>query len=96
MKNLGVLALFVASLLAVGGALKAQANQMPRIEPGLSRPVALEVAGRGKPRPDGGTHDEEELTAPADTLQALELVDPGGLDEMMRLRLAANAAAGRR
>ena len=62
MKNFSVLAVFLASMIAFGATLRAQANnQPPRIEPALSQPELVELSAKGKR--DGGTHDEEEFTS---------------------------------
>jgi hypothetical protein len=92
MRSFGVLVLFLASIFCLAGALNVQAESKLRIEPGLSAPVPFLELSK-KPKPDGGTReeDEEELRGPGSNdgeLAVLEMVDPSVLDNMIRVRHA--------
>ena len=101
MKTLTVAVLFILSLVSLFASVRADALSQPRIESGLSRPLAL-VPDDGKKGGDddkkGGDDDEkdeEEVRASYRGLSqraALELVDPGALDDLLRLRAAVRAA----
>jgi hypothetical protein len=103
MKTLTVAIMFCLSLVSVFASVRADANAYPRLESGISQPVALmpkggDGKGGGGKGSDGGKgggeEDEEEYRqAPRGLSQkaALELVDPGVLDDMIRLRAALRA-----
>lgn len=100
MKTLSVAVLFVLSLVSLFASVRADALSQPRIGTGLARPLAL-VPDDGKKGGDedkkgGGDDekDEEEYRAEYRGLSqraALELVDPGALDDLLRLRAAVRA-----
>ncbi|WP_223642289.1 hypothetical protein [Corallococcus sp. EGB] len=106
MKTLTVAIVFCLSLVSLFTSVRADANAFPRLEPGISQPVALMPKGGdgkgggkgGKGGSDGGKgggeEDEEEYrqqTRAISQRAALELVDPGVLDDMIRLRAAIRA-----
>src|SRR4051812_31181602 len=99
MKTLAVALLFALSLCSAGLAARAEARSHVRIAAGgLSAPVLL-ADGGGKGGGDGGSggdkggdgdddeRDEEELRVTGRA--ALDLVDPGAAQDVLRLRLAA-------
>ncbi|RKH65012.1 hypothetical protein [Corallococcus llansteffanensis] len=98
MKTLTVAIVFCLSLVSLFASVRADANAFPRLEPGVSQPVALMPKGGGdkgggddKKGGKGGEEDEEEFRQSSRGLSqqaALELVDPGVLDDMLRLRAA--------
>ncbi|MFP2895814.1 hypothetical protein [Corallococcus sp. 4LFB] len=100
MKTLTVALVFCLSMVSLFTSVRADANAFPRLEPGVSQPVALmpkggDGKGGGKGGGDGGKgggeEDEEEYRQQPRALSqkaALELVDPGVLDDMLRLRAA--------
>ena len=97
MKTLTVAIVFCLSLVSLFASVRADANAFPRLEPGVSQPVALMPKGGDKGGGDdkkggkGGEEDEEEFRQSPRALSqqaALELVDPGVLDDMLRLRAA--------
>ncbi|RKH15760.1 hypothetical protein D7Y13_14540 [Corallococcus praedator] len=97
MKTLTVAIVFCLSMVSLFASVRADANAFPRLEPGVSQPVALmPKGGDGKGGGDdkggkGGEEDEEEYRQQSRGLAqkaALELVDPGVLDDMIRLRAA--------
>jgi hypothetical protein len=105
MKTLTVAVVFCLSLVALFSSVRADANAFPRVEPGLSQPVSLMPkggdgkgggkGGDGGKGGHGGEEDEEEFRQASRGLSqraALELVDPGVLDDMIRLRAALRAA----
>ncbi|WP_224364863.1 hypothetical protein [Hyalangium versicolor] len=88
MKTLAVALLFVLSLMTLFSASRADALSQPSIQPRMARPQALPEGDDDKDGKDDDEDDEEEyrgLTPRA----ALELVDPGGRDDVLRLRIAA-------
>ncbi|RYZ37533.1 MAG: hypothetical protein EOO71_27555 [Myxococcaceae bacterium] len=98
MKTLTVAIVFCLSMVSLFASVRADANAFPRLEPGISQPVSLmPKGGDGKGGGDdkggkgGGEEDEEEYRQQPRGLSqkaALELVDPGVLDDMLRLRAA--------
>lgn len=102
MKTLTVAIVFCLSMVSVFASVRADANAFPRLESGISQPVALMPKGGdgkgggkggdgGKGGKGGGEEDEEEYRQQPRGLSqkaALELVDPGVLDDMLRLRAA--------
>ncbi|MCP3144150.1 hypothetical protein [Pyxidicoccus xibeiensis] len=97
MKNLTVALVFCVSMASLFSSLRADALSSVRIEKGLSRPtpLALRPADDGKGGGDddkGGKddeEDEEEVRARYSGISqraALELVDPGALDDVLRVR----------
>ncbi|RKH39399.1 hypothetical protein [Corallococcus sicarius] len=97
MKTLTVAIVFCLSLVSLFASVRADANAFPRLEPGVSQPVALMPKGGDKGGGDdkkggkGGEEDEEEFRQSPRALSqqaALELVDPGVLNDMLRLRAA--------
>lgn len=97
MKTLTVAIVFCLSLVSLFASVRADANAFPRLEPGVSQPVALMPKGGDKGGGDdkkggkGGEEDEEEFRQSPRALSqqaALELVDPGVLNDMLRLRVA--------
>lgn len=97
MKNLTVALVFCASMASLFTSLRADAVSSVRIEPGLSRPEPLSLLRKddGKGGDDdkkGGKddeEDEEEYRAGYSGLSqraALELVDPGALEDVLRVR----------
>ena len=99
MKNLTVALVFCASMASLFTSLRADALSSVRIEQGVSRPLALtphkdDGKGGGKGGGDdkkGGKdneEDEEEFRARYAGLSqsaALELVDPGALEDVLRV-----------
>ncbi len=59
MRNLGVLVLFVVSLVTLAGVLEVSADRLPRAESEISTDQG-ERARRDKRKPDGGTREEDE------------------------------------
>ncbi|MBZ4415271.1 hypothetical protein [Myxococcus sp. RHSTA-1-4] len=101
MKNLAVALVFCLSMVSLFTALRADALSSVRIEKGLSRPEPLSVLQRGdgkgggkgggddKGGKDDDEEDEEEYRARYSGLSqaaALELVDPGALEDVLRVR----------
>ncbi len=86
MKTFTVALLFVLSLVTLFAAARADALSQPAIRPGLARPVPLPEGDDDKK--DDDEEDEEEYRALGQRA-ALELVDPGLQDDLLRLRLAA-------
>ena len=95
MKNLTVALVFCLSMASLFASLRADAVSSVRIEKGLSRPEPLAALARGDGKgggddDKGGKDDDEEevrvrysgLSQPA----ALELVDPGALEDVIRVR----------
>ena len=89
MKTLTVVLLFVLSLVTLFSAARADAMNEPRITPRMAQPVPL-VDGDDKDDDDkdDDEEDEEEYRGLSQRA-ALELVDPGALDDLLKLRLAA-------
>ncbi|WP_338870477.1 hypothetical protein [Myxococcus stipitatus] len=104
MKTLSTTLLFCLAVAGLLASLRADALSSPRIEPGLSRPEPLSLrpddgkgGGDGDDKGDGkdDEEDEEDYRARYTGISgaaALELVDPGVLDDLMRLRAAARYA----
>ena len=103
MKNLTVALVFCLSMASLFTSLRADALSSVRIEPGLSRPESLALRpakddGKGGGKGGGddkkggkGEEDEEEFRARYAGLSgaaALELVDPGALENALRLQAA--------
>lgn len=88
MKTFTVALLFVLSLFTLFSAARADALSHPRIEPRMARPQPL---GEGDDDKDDKKDDEgdEEDYRGLSQRAALDLVDPGALDDVLRLRLAA-------
>lgn len=92
MKTLALALLFVLSLASAGLAARAEALSSPRIAGarGLEGPVALRPDGDDKDGDDDKDDDEEDEEEVRVTGRAaLELVDPGAVDDVLRLQLAA-------
>ncbi|NTX06113.1 hypothetical protein HUA74_11085 [Myxococcus sp. CA051A] len=104
MKTLSTALVFCLSMAGLFASVRADALTSPRIEPGVSRPEPLSLRpGDGKGGGDGddkggddkGGDDEEDEEdyrsryAGVSGAAALELVDPGVLNDLMRLRAAA-------
>ncbi|MFP2928034.1 hypothetical protein ACLESO_23100 [Pyxidicoccus sp. 3LG] len=98
MKNLTVALVFCMSMVSLFSSLRADALSSVRIEKGLSQPEPLSLKPRGDDGKGGGDddkggkddeEDEEEYRARYAGLSqraALELVDPGALDDVLRVR----------
>jgi hypothetical protein len=96
MKTLAVAVLFVLSLASLFASVRADALSQPRIETGMARPQPLapdDGKGGDEDKKGGGDDekDEEEYRAISQRA-ALELVDPGALDHLLRLRAAVRGA----
>lgn len=94
MKTLAVALLFVLSLVSLFSAAQAHAFSQPSLEPRMARPLPLLGGDDDKDDDkDDDEEDEEEYRAAEyqglSQRAALELVDPGALDEVLRLRAAA-------
>ncbi|WP_164008158.1 hypothetical protein [Pyxidicoccus trucidator] len=98
MKNLTVALVFCASMASLFTSLRADAVSSVRIEKGLSRPEPLSLLGKKDDGKGGGDddkkggkddeEDEEEYRARYSGLSqhaALELVDPGALEDVLRV-----------
>ncbi len=97
MKNLTVALVFCASMASLFTSLRADAVSSVRVEKGLSRPEPLsqlrkdDGKGGGDDDKKGGKDDEEDeeesRTRYSGRAQhaALELVDPGALEDVLRL-----------
>jgi hypothetical protein len=103
MKNLTVAAVFFLSMASLFASVRADALSSPRLEKGVSRPEPLSLMPKGGDGKGGGKgggddkggndseEDEEEYRRQYQGLSqraALELVDPGALDDLLRLQLA--------
>jgi hypothetical protein len=88
MKTFTVALLFILSLFTLLSAARADALSHPRIEPGLSRTWSLAEGDDDKDDDKDDEGDEEDYRGLSQRA-ALELVDPGGLDDVLRLRIAA-------
>ena len=88
MKTFTVALLFILSLFTLFSAARADALSHPRVERGLSQPQPL-VEGDDDKDDDKDDEGDEEDYRGLSQRAALELVDPGGLDDVLRLRLAA-------
>jgi hypothetical protein len=98
MKSLTVALVFCASMASLFTSMRADAVSSVRIEKGLSRPEPLSVRPRGdgkgggdddKKGGKGDEEDEEEYRARDSGLSqhaALEMVDPGALEDVIRVR----------
>jgi len=96
MKTLAVAVLFALSLVSLFASVRADALSQPRIETGMARPQPLlpddgKKGGDGDKGGDDDEKDEEEYRGISQRA-ALELVDPGALDHLLRLRAALRAA----
>jgi hypothetical protein len=99
MKTLAVAVLFVLSLASLFASVRADALSQPRIET-MARPQPLapdDGKGGDEDKKGGGDDekDEEEYRAQDRAISqraALELVDPGALDHLLRLRAAVRDA----
>jgi hypothetical protein len=91
MKTLAVALLFALSLVTLFSAARADAMSQPRITPRMAQPLPLlEGDDKDDDKKDDDEEDEEEYRGLSQQA-ALELVDPGALDDGLRLRLAALA-----
>ena len=98
MKSLTVALVFCASMASLFTSMRADAVSSVRIEKGLSRPEPLSVLRKGdgkgggdddKKGGKGDEEDEEEYRARNSGLSqhaALEMVDPGALEDVIRVR----------
>lgn len=91
MKTLTVALLFVLSLVTLFSAARAEALSQPRITPRMAQPVAL-VDGDDKDDDKDDDEEDDEEYRGLSPRAALELVDPGALDDVLRLRLAVSSA----
>lgn len=89
MKTFTVALLFVLSLVSLFSAARADAMSQPRITPRMAQPVALGDDDKDDDKDDDDEEDEEEYRG-LSPRAALELVDPGALDDVLKLRLAAS------
>ena len=89
MKTLAVALLFILSLVTLFSATQAEALSQPSIQPRMARPQALPEGDDDKGDDKGDDEEDEEEYRGLSQRAALELVDPGGLDELLRLRIAA-------
>jgi hypothetical protein len=100
MKTLAVAVLFALSLVSLFASVRADALSQPRIETGLAQPQRLvpdddEKGGEGDKKGGDDEKDEEEYRAEYRAISqraALELVDPGALDHLLRVRAAVRAS----
>ena len=93
MKTFTVALLFVLSLVTLFSAARADAMNQPRITPRMAQPVPLVEGDDKDDDKDDDEEDEEEYRGEYHGLSqraALELVDPGALDGLLKLRLAAH------
>ncbi|MDY7227075.1 hypothetical protein [Hyalangium rubrum] len=88
MKTLALTLLFILSLVTLLSAARADALSQPRIESRMARPLPLPEGDDKDDDKKDDEEDEEEYRG-LSSHAALELVDPGGLDDVLRLRLAA-------
>lgn len=91
MKTLAVALLFALSLVTLFSAARADAMSQPRITPRMAQPLPL-VEGDDKDDDKDDDEEDEEEYRGLSQQAALELVDPGALDDVLRLRLAARHA----
>jgi hypothetical protein len=92
MKTLAVALFFILSLVTLFSATRADALSRPSIHPRMARPQPLPEGDEDKDddKKDDDEDDEEEYRGRGLSQRAaLELVDPGGLDNLLRLRIAA-------
>jgi|GEM_PF-1880060 len=103
MKTLSTALVFCLAMAGLFSSVRADALTTPRIEPGVSRPEPLSLRpddGKGggdgddKGGDDKGDDEESEEDyrsryAGISGAAALELVDPGALNDLIRLRAAA-------
>jgi len=87
MKTFAVALLFLLSLVTVFSAARADAMSQPRITPRMAQPMPL-VDEDDKDDKDDDEEDEEEYRGLSQRA-ALELVDPGAMDDLLKLRLAS-------
>jgi hypothetical protein len=88
MKTLAVALLFVLSLVTLLSAARADAMSQPRITPRMAQPLPLAEGDDKDDDKDDDEEDEEEYRGLSQQA-ALELVDPGAREDLLRLRLAA-------
>ncbi|HEX8697684.1 MAG TPA: hypothetical protein VF815_02495 [Myxococcaceae bacterium] len=88
MKTLAVALLFVLSLVTLFSAARADAMSQPHIIPRMAQPMPL-VEGDDKDDDKKDDEEDEEEYSGLSQQAALELVDPGALDDLLKLRLAA-------
>jgi hypothetical protein len=88
MKTFAVALLFVLSLATLFSAARADAMSQPSITPRMAQPLPL-VEGDDKDDDKDDDEEDEEEYRGLSQQAALELVDPGARDDMLRLRLAA-------
>jgi len=91
MKTFTVAVLFLLSLVTLFAAARADALSQPAIQPGLARPVPLPEGDDKDDDKKDDEEDEEEYRALGQHA-ALELVDPGQQEDLLRLRFAARRA----
>ena len=89
MKTFTVALLFVLSLVSLFSAARADAMSQPRITPRMAQPVALMDDDKDDDKGDDDEEDEEEYRG-LSPRAALELVDPGAMGDVLKLRLAAS------
>ncbi len=95
MKTFTVALLFVLSLATLFSAARADAMSQPRITPRMAQPMPLVEGDDKDDDKKDDEEDEEEYRGRYRGLSqraALELVDPGALDDLRKLRLAAALA----
>lgn len=94
MKTLAVALIFILSLVTLLSASRADALSQPSIQPRMARPQPLPDGDGGtdgggdKKKKDDDEDGEEEYQGLSQSA-ALELVDPGAQDYLLRLRIAA-------
>lgn len=100
MKNLAVALVFLLAAAGFTSTLDAQAHSVVRVEPALDQPLAFEMdeddgataiaskKKKKKDKDDKKEEDEEEYRYSSDSLRALELVDPGALNFVVRMNAA--------
>ncbi|WP_224243133.1 hypothetical protein [Hyalangium gracile] len=88
MKTFTVALLFILSLVTLFTAARADALSQPSIQPRMARPQVLPEGDEDKKDGKDDEEDEEEYRALSQHA-ALELVDPGGQDAVLLLRIAA-------
>jgi hypothetical protein len=89
MKTFTVALLFVLSLVTLFSAARADAMSQPRLTPRMAQPMPL-VDGDDKDDDKDDDEEDEEEYRGLSQRAALELVDPGALDDVLKLRLAAS------
>jgi len=89
MKTLAVALLFILSLVTLFAAARADALSQPSIQPRLARPAPLPEGDDDKKDDKDDDEEDEEEYRGLSSRAALELVDPGGREAVLRLRIAA-------